>query len=106
MNGYFEIDYGFWGCMTPVFASVFRRTRSNRSLYLERLDNLPVHVFMLGIGLVIVVCVSGGIQTYSLLAIPLLMFYSGKRGKKKMKAFFYIFYPVHLVVLEYVSYIL
>lgn len=104
LNRYFEIDYGFWGCMTPVFASVFRRTRSNRSPYWERFDDLPVHVFMLGIGLVIVACVFGGIQPYSLLAIPFLLLYSGKRGKKKMKAFFYIFYPAHLIVLECISY--
>lgn len=106
LNGYFEIDYGFWGCMTPVFASVFRRTRSNLSPYWKRFDDLPVHVFMLGIGLVIVACASGGRQPYSLLAIPFLMLYSGKRGEKKMKAFFYIFYPAHLFILECVSLLL
>lgn len=106
LNQYFEIDYGFWGCMTPVFTSVFRKTHSNSSPYLERFDTLPIHVFMLGIGLVMVACVSGRIQPYSLLAIPFLMLYSGKRGKKKMKAFFYIFYPAHLFALECVSIIL
>lgn len=100
LNRHHYIDYGFWGCMTPVFASVFRRTRSNPSLYSERFDRLPIHVFMLGIGLIMVSCISGGIQFYSLLALPLLMLYSGKRGTWNMKSFFYIFYPAHLVALE------
>ena len=42
----------------------------------------------------------GGTQWYSLLALPLLLLYSGKRGKANLKYFFYIFYPVHLVVLQ------
>lgn len=103
LNRYIDIDYGFLGCMIPVFASVFRQTKLNPSPYFEKLDSLTVHVFMLGIGLVILSCVSGGIQFYSLYAIPLLLLYSGKRGKCKMKSFFYIFYPAHLVVLECVS---
>lgn len=106
LSRHFDIDYGFWGCMIPVFASVFRQAKSNPSPYLERLDSLMVHIFMLSVGLIILSCVSGGIQPYSLYAIPLLMLYSGKRGKWKMKSFFYIFYPAHLVILQCVFVIL
>jgi hypothetical protein len=42
----------------------------------------------------------GYIQSWCLLALPLLLCYSGKRGRRKMKYFFYIFYPAHLVLLE------
>ena len=38
-------------------------------------------------------------QWYSLMAIPLLALYNGKRGKAKMKYVFYVFYPAHLVIL-------
>lgn len=106
LNRHLYIDYGFWGCMTPVFASAFRKPSSNPPSHLDRLDNSLIHVFMLGIGLIIVACMSGRIQFYSLLALPLLMLYSGKRGTRKMKSFFYVFYPAHLVVLEYVSIVL
>ena len=99
LNNYIYIDYGFMGCMMPVFASIFRETKSELSPQAKK----TVNVLMLGIGLIILSCVIGGIQRYSLYAIPLLLLYSGKRGKWKMKSFFYIFYPAHLVILEAIS---
>ena len=40
-----------------------------------------------------------GVQAYSLLALPLLLLYSGRRGKMRLKYFFYVFYPVHMIAL-------
>jgi hypothetical protein len=37
------------------------------------------------------------------LALPLLALYNGKRGKYRLKHFFYIFYPLHLMVLEIIK---
>ena len=50
-------------------------------------------------GLVAVSLAIGGIQTFCLLALIPLAFYNGKRGKLRMKYFFYIFYPAHLIIL-------
>ena len=55
---------------------------------------------MLGLGLLLLAWELGSIQFYALMALPLLMLYSGKRGKWNMKYFFYVFYPAHLVLLE------
>lgn len=91
LNQIFEIDYGFWGCMAPVFASLnWSKTE----------DSHPVRVGLLGVGLLFLMGNAWGIQGYCLLALPLLLAYSGKRGKWNMKYFFYIFYPAHLVILE------
>ena len=91
LNEILTIDYGFWGIMTPVLASLFLEKAKTGS-------KLPV--LMLAVGLLFLTADIGGIQHYALLAIPLLLLYSGKRGKANLKYFFYIFYPVHLVVLQ------
>lgn len=91
LNLLFDIDYGFWGCMVPVFASVLHGTKY---------DHPRLNVAMMGLGLLLLCVYFGGIQFYSLLALPLLWCYSGKRGKRKMKYFFYVFYPAHLVILQ------
>ena len=43
---------------------------------------------------------------YSLLSIPLIALYNGKRGSKSFKYAFYLFYPLHLVAIYAVSYFL
>lgn len=96
LNRVFTIDYGFWGCMLPVFAAAFQGTKK---------DRLPVHIGMLGIGLVLLARDVGGDQYYSLLALPLLWCYNGKRGKWNLKYFFYIFYPLHLAVLQGIAWL-
>ena len=41
---------------------------------------------------------------YSLLSIPLIALYNGKRGNKSFKYAFYLFYPLHLAAVYAVSY--
>lgn len=103
LNRYVRIDYGFWGCMLPVMASLLRPTPTGAPAVLARLDTLAVQVAAFAAGLVILAAVTGGVQVYSLCAVPLLLLYSGQRGKWRMKWFFYIFYPTHLAALELVS---
>lgn len=91
LNQVFRIDYGFWGCMAPVFAAILHNTKY---------DTLSAQVAVFGLGLVLLSLAHGHIQSWCLLALPLLLCYSGKRGKHKMKYFFYLFYPAHLVLLE------
>ena len=93
LNQILTIDYGFWGTMTPVMVSF------------ASLRKFPhwASVMLLGCGLVLMASEFGGFQYYALLALPLLLLYSGERGKYRMKYFFYIFYPAHLVVLQGIS---
>lgn len=90
------IDYGFWGIMTPVFAAFSQGKGKTGS-------KLPV--LMMLVGLLFLGADLGGIQHFALLAIPLLLLYNGQRGKANLKYFFYIFYPVHLAVLQGIAWL-
>ncbi len=98
-NQKFYVDYGFFGCVLPAFACLFRSVQANGKTYLQKLDHNFIHVIIFGIGLYLLSIDFGTIQLYSLLALPLLFLYSGKLGKHPMKWFFYIFYPVHFAML-------
>ena len=79
------VDYGFIGVIIPVL------------LYLT--DNKYIKMSILFVSLLLLSFVSKGIQYTCLLALPLLLLYNGKKGKLNLKYFFYIYYPLHLVVI-------
>lgn len=87
----YAVDYGFWGVLLPV-AVYLGRTKW------EKLLLAAIVLLMLSFG-------SGAIQFYCLLSLPLLALYNGKRGKGLGKYFFYIYYPLHLVILEGIAYL-
>lgn len=84
-----DVDYGFFGIMLPVFTSFFNDRPRRLAMFTASLLALSIDL------------ISGGfiVQFWSLLTVPLLATYNGKPGKYRMKYFFYIFYPVHLVIL-------
>ncbi len=98
LNKYLQIDYGFWGSMLAVFASIFR-LRINDGENTTNFDSVPLNVFTFAIALIFVRTPLGAIQYYALLSLPILFVYSGKKGKLNLKYFFYTFYPAHLVLL-------
>lgn len=101
VNQLIYIDYGFWGCMLPVFAGAFCLPE-NAPMHLRKLDNKWLSLLCYAVGLCLLSYFDdfSKVQAYCLLALPLLACYSGKRGKGNMKYFFYLFYPLHLALLE------
>lgn len=91
-----HLDYGFWGCMMAVFASV--------PMLFKKADR-RWSVLALGVGMLPLAFSMGAWQFWSFLAIPLLLLYNGQRGKWKMKYFFYIFYPTHLALLQGIAWL-
>ena len=79
----FAIDYGIWGVMMPVI------------IYFAP-DNARLLLLTIFLG------IRGFYARWSwwpLMSIPFIALYNGERGNKKMKYFFYIFYPLHLVII-------
>lgn len=81
----FFVDYGFLGVMLPPM--VYLAKGKAQKLWV-------CAVMLLALGLRV-----GYVQMWGLLAMPLLALYNGQRGKWKMKYFFYIYYPLHLVII-------
>ena len=82
----FYIDYSLWGVLTPV-ATYLGRNKKEKLLFC-------------GIFLALLAAAhSGFTQWLGLLSLIPLALYNGKRGKARIKWFFYLYYPIHLVAI-------
>ncbi len=88
----FMVDYGLAGTLLPV------------AVYL--MPNKKSKLVCTALMLIIIGFTADTIQFFSLIAIPLLMLYSGERGRHDMKLLFYIFYPAHLLVIYLILFLI
>ena len=76
----FAVDYGFFG----VFLTIL--------LYYAGKKGIAPGMLLLCLSL-------GGLQWWSLAAVPLMFLYNGQRGNCSLGWMFYLYYPLHLAVL-------
>ena len=95
-----DLDYGLSGALLPLFPAIFTAPRGdNVPSIFKKADNKWMRVMATAIGTLALCFNYGSIQFYALLSIPLLLLYSEKRGRLKMKYFFYVFYPLHIIII-------
>ncbi len=88
----FHIDYGFFGVVLP--AVIYMGHTKEEKLF-------GAACCMTGIVLEL-----GAMQWYSFAALPIICLYGGRRGTKKLKYLFYIYYPLHLATLYGIDWLL
>ena len=84
----FYLDYGMCGILLPMSAALFK-DKTKKLISFSVMLVIYCAVFMKSTPYV----------WFSLLCVPLLIFYNGKPGTPKLKYFFYVFYPAHLAAL-------
>ncbi|MBO4251682.1 MAG: hypothetical protein J5911_03360 [Clostridia bacterium] len=85
------LDYGFFGTLLPVAIYVFKDFR--------------LKLVALALILTLIAFDIGWVEWWGYLALVLLAFYDGTRGKLNLKYLFYLYYPLHFVVI-YAIYLL
>ncbi len=91
------IEYGFAGILFAPLASLPKTEKDNpRDILYRVCMTIPAFI-------VLSVEYAPIYQVASILAIPLLLLYSGKRGRYSLKYLFYFFYPAHLMLLYFIS---
>ena len=105
---YLSLDYGFVGVLVPVIVGIvdFKGTRPPE--FLSALDNFIVRLFLLAFALMLL-CIqptSASYQPWCFLALVPIVLYNGKAGKIKLKYFFYLYYPLHLLAIAGIAMLL
>lgn len=88
----FEIDYTALGVLLPV------------AIYYSK--HKVLKIFFVALICFFLSFIYEDFQFYSLLSLPLLLLYNGERGTAKLKYMFYIFYPVHLIIIYFIGLLL
>ena len=103
---YLDLDYGVEGVLLPLFAALLHPPKGTPRTHLHALDDPRLHALLMAVAMLLLAISDGALQFFSFFALPLLLMYSGKRGKWRLKYFFYIFYPAHLLLLQMLAWLL
>ena len=86
MGEFLNFSYGMLGILVISFFYLFK-------------DNFPLVVISVSLSTLIL---GEGMQYFSLFSLILIYFYNQKLGKKS-KLFFYLYYPLHILVLGFIK---
>lgn len=92
---YLAPSFGYQGVLIPVIVYI-----------VIKLTNRKLLIGVIAMAVLIIVSAILRKEYYNLfqlLAVPLLLMYNDTRGKYNLKYFFYIFYPLHILLLYVIS---
>lgn len=99
---FIHFDYSYFGLFIPI---VLYFTKSK---YIDQnykiFDSNYFRIMILALFLVIRAIVYGSYTIYAVIACLILLFYNDKKGRINLKYFFYLFYPLHIVVIYLINY--
>lgn len=100
-------DYGFLGVLLVLVFYFFDRNKDSKGkLYFYLFSALILFSMAIKNFLLSGFEPSGLIQLFGLLSLGLIYFYNNQKGKHNLKWLFYIFYPLHLMVIWIVTLII
>lgn len=94
----FDAAYGYYGIMAPVVLYIAKKYLHDTKWC------VACEVLLLAIMFVArTLIVHMPIVLFSFISLPLILMYNGKRGKWNLKYAFYLFYPLHIVIIYLIA---
>ena len=99
-----SVSYGLYGIVLPVVFYLFYHTSFGKRIWMWAIVAVMIILFWLrGFVLIDDITMNSFTELFALISIPLLCLYSGEKGKLGCKWLFYIFYPVHIMLIYLIS---
>ena len=97
----FVVDYGVFGILLVLVFYYINNKYVKATVAAIILISMTIfNNLVYGVNLFNFICL------LSVFSIVLLLFYNGKKGKLNLKWFFYVFYPVHLMIIYFIQILL
>ncbi len=108
---YFYIEYGYYAILIPFILSLTQSKYYKNPKPISNLVKALAFIFAFALSMVLTYYFMNKglpikIQKYGIFAVFFIIFYNNKRGKYNLKYLFYLFYPLHMVILYGIQYIL
>ena len=99
---FLRFDYGMAGVGIIVMFYLIEKERSGADAYTLAYFNKKQNIEIVVLSSLVYILCLGMNQLYALLAMIPVNMYSGERGRMRLKYFFYLFYPLHLLLIWFI----